>query len=319
MDETYTPPPVEGDALPVASRSQGLRWLLVGGNRRRAVSSMLLFLGVFALSIFALGRASRYFLPHVSRTDVLTPGVGLAMEGIQLVSVVIATAVLARIERRSLLAYGLQGKARIMRFVSGLVAGFVAISLLVLALWKGGFLQIDASTTHGSDLWKYGAMWGLMFVTTGLFEESLLRGYLQYTLARGFGFWGAALFFSVAFGAIHGVNPGETPVGLISAGLIGLVFCLSLWYTGSLWWAIGFHAAWDWGESYFYGTADSSEMSAGALFVSRPLGHPLLSGGATGPEGSVFVLVVIVAMVVLMWRWWGRKPRAWAPLDATMR
>ena len=49
--------------------------------------------------------------------------------------------------------------------------------------------------------------------------------------------------------------------------------------TGSLWWAIGFHAAWDWGESYFYGTSDSGLMARGHLFGEHPVGKLLWSGG----------------------------------------
>src|ERR1700745_2783677 len=30
----------------------------------------------------------------------------------------------------------------------------------------------------------------------------------------------------------------------------GLLFCLSLWLTKSLYWAVGLHAGWDWSQSY---------------------------------------------------------------------
>ena len=91
-------------------------------------------------------------------------------------------------------------------------------------------------------------------------------------------------------------------MGLLSAGLIGLVFCLSLWRTGSLWWAIGFHAAWDWAQSFLYGVADSGLMMQHHLLATHPLGKPILSGGATGPEGSIFILLIfalIVAVILL--------------------
>jgi hypothetical protein len=77
-------------------------------------------------------------------------------------------------------------------------------------------------------------------------------------------------------------------------GLIGLVFCLALWRTGSLWWAIGFHAAWDWAQSFLYGVADSGTIAQGRLFAAHPLGRPILSGGLTGPEGSAFILPIVL-------------------------
>jgi membrane protease YdiL (CAAX protease family) len=141
-----------------------------------------------------------------------------------------------------------------------------------------------------------------------LFEEYLLRGYLQYTLSRGLaglyqaifksshstalGFWTAALLLSTLFGLGHGSNPGESPIGLLSAGLAGLLFCFALWRTGSLWWAIGFHASWDWAQSFLYGVADSGMMAQHHLLATHAVGKPILSGGATGPEGSAIIVVV---------------------------
>ena len=152
-----------------------------------------------------------------------------------------------------------------------------------------------------------------MFLMVAFFEESTLRGYLQFTLTRGIGFWWGALLLSLLFGFSHGTNPGETPVGLFAAAGVGLVFCLSLWYTGSLWWAVGFHASWDWAESYFYGTSDSGLVVRGHLLGEHPIGPRLWSGGTTGPEGSLLVLALLVIMALLMWLWWGRRVRVPLP------
>jgi membrane protease YdiL (CAAX protease family) len=84
--------------------------------------------------------------------------------------------------------------------------------------------------------------------------------------------------------------------------LVSLVFCLSLWRTGSLWWAIGFHAAWDWAESFLYGVADSGVMIQDHFRSTHPLGSPILSGGLTGPEGSIYILPILglTAVVILL-------------------
>ena len=84
------------------------------------------------------------------------------------------------------------------------------------------------------------------------------------------------------------------------AGLAALVFSLSLWRTGSLWWAIGFHASWDWAQSFLFGVPDSGTIVANRLFATHPLGSALLSGGSAGPEGSLFVLpAFLIACLVL--------------------
>jgi membrane protease YdiL (CAAX protease family) len=101
---------------------------------------------------------------------------------------------------------------------------------------------------------------------------------------------------------VHLLNGGESLIGISAAGLIGLVFCLSLWRSGSLWWAIGFHTAWDWAQSFLYGVPDSGTLAEGHLMATHPTGHTVFSGGNTGPEGSllVFPIVVLAALVVFL-------------------
>ena len=185
---------------------------------------------------------------------------------------------------------------------------WLGLSLLVLTLWKTGLLVFDARLLFGSDILRYGAAWLIGFLAVALLEEYLTRGYLQYTLTRGlagfyrwafktrhsvvFGFWTAALIFSSIFGLGHHANADESPIGLLAAGLVGLVFCLSLWRTGSLWWAIGFHTSWDWAQSFLYGVPDSGTMTRFHLLATHPVGKPILSGGVTGPEGSIYILPV---------------------------
>jgi hypothetical protein len=84
---------------------------------------------------------------------------------------------------------------------------------------------------------------------------------------------------------------------------------LSIWYTGSLWWAIGFHATWDWGETYFYGTPNSGVAGEGHFLTAHPVGNILFSGGATGPEGSLLVLPTIVLLAIILYFTVGPRPR----------
>ena len=117
------------------------------------------------------------------------------------------------------------------------------------------------------------------------------------------------MLLSVAFALGHVGNGGESFLGLIEVGAGGLVFCLSLCYPKSLFWAVGFHAGWDWAQSYFYGTPDSGLVMKEHLMASHPSGKPLWSGGATGPEGSLLILPLLIMMATGMWIWWSRKKR----------
>jgi membrane protease YdiL (CAAX protease family) len=123
-------------------------------------------------------------------------------------------------------------------------------------------------------------------------------------------FWQAAWVTSTLFGFIHTGNNGENWIGIFAAGTIGFVFCVSVRVTGSAWWAIGCHAAWDWAETYFYGTADSGMVATGHYLSTSPVGNVLWSGGADGPEGSLLVLPIIVLLLLALLAIYGRRRAA---------
>ncbi|MGH9496205.1 MAG: lysostaphin resistance A-like protein [Candidatus Sulfotelmatobacter sp.] len=220
-----------------------------------------------------------------------------------LVAAVVPAVILARVERRKWGVYGLPGKAAFGRlFWTGILWGFAAISLLMLALYTLHDYAFGHIVLHGARLARFAAFWALMFLLVGLFEDFLLRGYSQFTLARGIGFWPAAIVLSCAFGLIHLRNGGEQWPGLLAAAAIGFFFCLTLQRTGNLWFAVGFHAAWDWGETFFYSVPDSGTVSPGHLFSSSLRGPQWLSGGSVGPEGSVLCFLVIALVWIIFER-----------------
>ena len=215
--------------------------------------------------------------------------------------------IMAAIEHRPVRSYGYAFGGALMRFVSGLFWGFAALSAVVGVLRLHGSLVFDGVALGGAEagLDAIGVFGACLLV--GFMEETQLRGYLQFTLARAIGFWWAALILSVAFGLGHLHNSHETVLGVLTIGASGAVFCLSLWYTRTLYWAIGFHAAWDWGQAFFYG--DRGDPTVPQLFATHPVGDPLWSRGLAGPEASLVVLPRMLALLVGMGLWWGHgKP-----------
>jgi len=141
-----------------------------------------------------------------------------------------------------------------------------------------------------------GALGVYLAAAAGLFPCLVLH---QRSAPRN-GFWQAAWVGSTWFGMIHTFNSGENWRGIFAAACIGFVFCVSVRVTGSAWWAIGCHAAWDWAETYVYGTADSGLPARGHLLTSAPAGNSLWSGGSDGPEGSVLALAAIALLLALL-------------------
>ncbi len=210
------------------------------------------------------------------------------------VAAAVPSIVLARVEKRPWQSYGLPlRKAFGKSFWIGALWGFASVSLLLVAMFDLGLFSFGHLVIHGARIVKFALFWALFFLLVGFFEEFLLRGYTQFTLTRAAGFWPAAIFLSFIFGLIHSQNAGEQWPGLLAAAAIGFFFCLTLQRTGTLWFAIGFHAAWDWGETFLYSVPDSGTLFPGHLLKTSFRGPPWLTGGIVGPEGSVLCFAVI--------------------------
>lgn len=297
-----------------------LRKIFIGSDGIRAGWRLLIFIALIAAllgGITFLGNLMHLFPKQNAAGSEIPPRFAVFSELLPFLGTVFVTWIMSKIEKRPNSVYGLGGKRPVPKFFAGLAWGVSCLSLLVLTLWATGLLVIDRRLLFGAQAFRYSVIWLMGFLFVGLLEEYLTRGYLLFTLTRGLGgiywwlfktgnskalgFWTAALGLSILFGLGHRNNPGESPIGLLSAGLAGLVFCLSLWRTGSLWWAIGFHTSWDWAQSFLYGVADSGLMVQHHLLATHPLGKPLMSGGSTGPEGSIFVLptLALISLIII--------------------
>lgn len=339
------PPPAETPIAP-SPHPHDVSWFILGDRGLRCGWSALLFVALYYLLTFVLDVVVVSLDPHLAENPY-SPGQMLIGESIPVATILIAGAIMARIESRRLIDYNLVDSKPLLHFFAGFLIGFTALSALVASLALGGWLRFGPSGLHGASIVKYCALWGAVFLLVGLFEEGSFRCYLLHTLTRGINFWWAlatvgAICLSLlassdpkgsggvfviallgllpcwflhharaasssfwqatwatssAFGFFHTSNNGENATGIFAAALIGVVFCVSVRLTGSAWWAIGCHAAWDWAETYFYGTSDSGFAPQHHLLTTTPAGNPLWSGGADGPEGSLLVVPVILLLL----------------------
>ncbi len=293
-----------------------LRRLLIGDDGLRAGWSMLLFVLLVVFLATGANFLAQHFhlLPKAARAAAapMTPGSTIVSDGLTFGMTALAALIMSFIERRPFRRYGITVRRMLPDFIAGLGWGLVCLSVLVGALLGVHGLSFDGVLLHGQAALISGAEWLAAFFLVGLAEEFLTRGYIQYTVARGiagivraldpanrrahaWGFWVAAFLFSICLFMLgHIGNPGETVPGILAVGLAGAVFAFSLWRTGSLWWAIGMHTSWDWAQSYLYGVSDSGITAEGHLLATHPLGSALLSGGRTGPEGSVLVIPALL-------------------------
>ena len=215
--------------------------------------------------------------------------------------VALATWIVSRMEKRPLGDYGIPPRGIFgLRFWEGCLWGFAMLSAILLVLRVSGHFQIDSVALAGGAVWRYALGWGAVFLAVAVHEEFAFRGYWLFVFAKRLRFWWAALITSLMFGVAHLGNPGENLLGILQVVVIGLLFCLMIRRTGSLWFALGFHAAWDWAETFFYGTPDSGLLGVGRYLNSSVQGPRWLTGGSAGPEGSVIAFVVVLLCALLV-------------------
>jgi len=271
-------PPPERILSKIFLNEKGLR----GGWR------LLIYAAFVAALGFGGGTVLQHFI-HPMR-GVFSFGYSLTYEVFSFLVIFGAALIMSKIEGRPPGVYGLPMKGAFGNlFWQGCLIGLIEVSALIGLIAAFGGYSFGGLALHGKDLLRWGMLWAVFFVFVGLFEEFLFRGYTQYTLADSIGFWPAAIVLSCSFGAVHLGNPGEGWVGAAGVVMIGLVFAFALRRAGNLWLVVGWHASFDFGETFLYSVPNSGIVFEGHLSnASLMQGKAWLTGGTVGPEGSVF-------------------------------
>jgi uncharacterized protein len=288
--------------LPPPRHESAVSRIFIGPNGLRAGWRFLIFIILMVAIAACLGVIARVFgaKPVSGALKQITPlQLGL-LEGTLLFYTAGAAWIMSKIEGRKFGVYGLPANQALRKdFWVGLLWGFLTTSGTLLAIYAFHGVRLSGPTIRGTTIVTAAAAWAVTFLIVGLSEEFSFRGYAQFTLTTGMGFWPSALLLSILFGAIHAGNGGENILGESSVVLFGLIFCLFLRRTGSLWWPVGFHMGFDWGQTFFYGVPDSGLLPYHNFFGASFSGPNWLTGGTVGPEASVFTPIALLIVAIL--------------------
>jgi uncharacterized protein len=239
----------------------------------------------------------------------VTPLILIINEAAVALTVLVAAGIMSLIESRPFGLYGMPfASAFGKRFWQGLLWGLAMVSALVGLIASAGSYSFGSVGADHAAIFRDGLLWLIGFLLVGVFEEFTFRGYTQYTLSTGIGFWLAAIVLSAGFGAIHLGNKGEGLVGALSVFVIAMFFCLTLRRTGNLWFAIGLHCSFDWGETFLYSVPNSGLVSTNSLSHSTLHGARWITGGTVGPEGSVFCFMIVALAWLVFARFFPAAP-----------
>jgi membrane protease YdiL (CAAX protease family) len=148
-----------------------------------------------------------------------------------------------------------------------------------------------------------------VFLLVALLEETLFRGFIFQRLLDGIGVWPAQIALATLFAVSHWGSPGMQGnteiVAFADLFLAAVMLGLAYLRTRSLALPVGLHLGWNWMQGHVLGFGVSGYDFAGWL---RPVFQgkaEWLTGGAFGPESSIFSPLVSLFVIVLLARWKG--------------
>ena len=220
-----------------------------------------------------------------------------------------------RLDKRSFVSLGLRHPRAASNLGRGLVAGALAIAILWAILWLSGALAVggisDAARAAGGRVVFPLLGWAIAFAAVGFFEEVTFRGYALHNLTRWLGWKTAVATQAAIFAVVHLGNvalapPSEQASALLAAlgalpslFLVAVFFALAYRKTGSLWFPIGFHAAWNFSLGCLFSLPVSGTSTFKLLDVTSR-GQSWFSGGSFGAEGSFVLVPLLLAAIYFL-------------------
>jgi uncharacterized protein len=287
-------------------------WLIGPDRKLRPLWRALLFFALGNWVIIPVLEHSYDPIAHALHlSDGLTAGNIALGELILLAATVICTAVFARYEGRRIDSYGLPlRRAFGARTWEGALVGVVMAGSVAAGMYALGGMQVSGFAITGRALALSALAWLMTNIIIGVAEEFWYRSYVLQTLWKSVGFWPAALIIALNFAADHYfTKKGENIWDVITLVSLSVLLCYSVLRTGSLWFAVGFHVAFDYMQLFIIGTPNGAEVPAGRLLDVHFEGPAWLTGGVLGTEASFLMYPMIVLLWIYLWWRFPAKPR----------
>lgn len=280
-------------------------------GKLRAIWRAAIYYAVGTWLVFSL--VSRTLTKSAHLGAGLTAGNVALSELANFITALICTAAFALYERRRVDSYGLPiRRAFGWQTFEGAAAGVIMAGAVALGMILLGGMQIKGLAASGSGLMVSALAWLGANICVGVAEEFWFRSYFQQTLWKSIGFWPATTVIALIFAAEHYFfKPGENVWDVITLVSLSMLLSYTMLRTGTLWFAVGFHIAFDYMQLFVIGTPNGSEFPVGRLLDVRFTGPAWLTGGVLGTEAS-FLMYPAIALLWL-YVWW--RYRANPPLQ----
>ncbi len=180
----------------------------------------------------------------------------------------------------------------------GAITGFAMMAMCVFAASLNGNLEIHPAA----------------YVNVSLFLLAFLAVWLQSSTeeieSRGFVFgrmYGegvpvitAAAVSGFFFSFLHVSSPGYGLIPFTTILLIGILFALSVYYFGSIWFACMLHTMWNFSQDFIFGLPDSGLPSSVSIFNTTVKGSGFFYDATFGIEGSLMAILVTIIVTIIV-------------------
>ena len=283
-----------------------LKQLVIGrdGDLRLIWRAILYYVAGTYVIFPAVGRVLAFITAPMHLKPGLAPGNLAAGEFDNILTAGICTGVFALYERRRIDSYGLPfGEAFGRQTMQGVTAGILMAGSVALGMIALGGMRIDGLALKGGAMIFSAAAWLFATACAGFAEEFWFRSYLQQTLWKNIGFWPASAAIALVFAAEHYFEKqGENMRDVISLVALSMLLSYSMLRTRTLWFAVGFHSAFNFMQLFVIGTPNGARFPEGRLLAARFTGPAWLTGGVLGTEAS-FLMYPAIALL-WCWVWW---------------
>jgi len=181
-------------------------------------------------------------------------------------------------------------KSNFKDLIAGLLFGAGSLTFVFAALVLSG----QAEVTSWAPSFSVSQIIALfMFILVGFAEELLCRGYIISVLRQTKSILAIYIISGVIFALMHSANSGIGLLPYMNLILIGMLWAYSYMKSGNIWLPIGYHITWNYFQGDVFGFKVSGTTEKGILTTSYPKNN-IFNGGDFGPEGGLFVTLVIV-------------------------
>lgn len=181
--------------------------------------------------------------------------------------------------------------------VIGIITGFALQAFFILIIYIVGAYSIIRVNPASVLVTPFS-----FALTAGFVAEILIVGVVFRLMEEQTGTIVTLIFFIILFAVLH-VNTKGASVVSVGATAMQAGFLLPASYvcSRSLWLPVFLHFSWDFTEPGIFGGINASSSITQSLFTSKITGHPLITGGETGPQDSLqsLILCVLTGMIFL--------------------